>query len=271
MLGLLFEKQFDEYFAAFRQDLGLLVFSHVPKTAGSSLRAEIARVLKPEANIFLDYNDKTRTYMQGLDDAVAAFLERHRKLPHRFASGHIFAHHVDAIAREAGSIRRVTMLRQPVKRVVSDYRYQCSPMHPGNEEFRRRCPTFGHYLQRVEEANKATRYLVPHALFQSGDQEACLDYMLRTYDFIGMQEMYPLSFRMLFALIGQPRAPTLRMRVNDGDEAAELAADPQVLREVEDRNALDLGIYNAMLARWRSVRDPLLDYLATLPAQPGGL
>ena len=69
MLGLLFEKRFDEYFAAFRQDLGLLVFSHVPKTAGSSLRAEIARVLKPEANIFLDYNDKTRTYMQGLDDA----------------------------------------------------------------------------------------------------------------------------------------------------------------------------------------------------------
>src|SRR3712207_8209906 len=75
------------------------------------------------------------------------------------------ARHVEQIEKAAGEIRRVTMLRHPVKRVISDYRYQGSPMHPEHEGFRRRCPTLRDFL-KVEEATKdrkSTRLNSSHA------------------------------------------------------------------------------------------------------------
>lgn len=270
MLNLLFERRFAEYFEAFRQGDPLWVFVHVPKTAGSSLRGELASVLQPEANIFVDYDDPTKTYLESLDEAVARFIARNAANRHRFASGHIFARHVDRIAAAAGPIRRITMLRQPVKRVISDYRYQGSPMHPGNEDFRRQWPTLADYLRREEEWNKATRYLVPLDLFRTGDAAACIDYIFRTYDFVGLQEMYPLSFRMLFALLGERRAPTLRVRVNEGGEDAELASDPAIVARIEACNALDMAVHRAVLARWRPIREAAIAFLSSLPVQRRG-
>lgn len=261
MLDLLFSRRFVEYTAAFQSGDALWVFVHVPKTAGSSLRAEMAQVLQPEANIFVDYNDPTKPFMHNLDAAVGRFLTRNAETPHRFVSGHIFSRHVDQIERQAGrAIHRLTMLRQPVRRVVSDYRYQCSPMHPGNEEFRKRFPTFASYLEQPGEHNKATRYLVPEQVLATGDAEACIDHIMRRYQFVGLQEMYPLSFRLLFSLIGERRAPTMQIRVNEGGDA--LANDPAVIAEVEARNAIDVAVYKAMLEKWRSIREPLIEYLA---------
>lgn len=268
MLNLLFDQRFADYFAGFRQDDPLWVFVHVPKTAGSSLGGELAQVLQPYANIFVDYNDPTKTYMEMLDASVAGFLARNAANPHRFASGHIFSHHLDRIDEAAGPIRRITMLRQPVKRVISDYRYQGSPMHPGNEAFRKRYPTFQSYLANEGEANKATRHLVPAEIFRTGDAQACVDYMLRTYDFVGLQEMYPLSFRMLFALLGERRFPTLRERVNDTAQDADLGSDPTLVAETEARNALDIEVHKAFSALWRRIREPAIDYLASLPPTP---
>jgi hypothetical protein len=264
MLKLLFEQRFEEYFAAFRRQDPLWVFVHVPKTAGSSLRGELAQVLKPEANIFVDYNDPSKTYMESLDAAVAAFIRRNATARHRFASGHIFAQHVESIAAAAPPTRRITMLRQPVKRVISDYRYQGSPMHPGNREFRDRFPSFMDYLKQDEECNKATRYLVPYEIFRRGDAKACTDYIVEKFDFVGLQEMYPLAFRLLFALIGERRFPTLRVRVNEGGEDADLASDPAIIAEAEKRNELDMAVHRALLELWKPVRDPALEYLSRL-------
>lgn len=264
MLDLLFAGKFDEYIHAFRENSPLWVFVHVPKTAGSSLRGELANVLLPEANIFVDYDDPTKTFQQGLDAAVARFIARNAKEPHRFASGHIFPQHVEAIAKAARTIRRLTMLRNPVRRVISDYRYQCSSMHPGNDVFRSSFPSLASYLEQEGEMNKATRYLVPEEILATGDAEACLAYITRTYDFVGLQEMYPLAFRFLFALVDDRRAPTLRMRVNEGGE--ELASDPGVIAEVEARNALDVAIHKALLAKWKVIRDPLIEHLTETQA-----
>ncbi len=260
MLELLFAQRFAEYIAVAGSSSALMVFVHVPKTAGSSLRAELAQVLLPEANIFVDYNDPTKSFMHNLDSAVDRFVARNATVPHRFVSGHIFPRHVERIERMAQTpVRKVTMLRQPVRRVVSDYRYQCSSMHPGNEQFRRNFPTFASYLAQPGEQNKATRYLVPEPILATGDAAACIDHVVRGYHFVGLQEMYPLSFRLLFALLGERRYPSMQIRVNEGGD--DLANDPAVIAEVEARNALDLAVYNALLEKWRGIRDPLLDHL----------
>lgn len=260
MLELLFSQKFEKYVSSLKDDSALWIFVHVPKTAGSSLRAEMAQVLLPEANIFVDYNDPTKTFMHNLDAAVARFVARNAEAPFRFVSGHIFPRHVDQIERQAAvPVRRVTMLRQPVRRVVSDYRYQCSPMHPGNEAFRRSFPTFESYLEQPGEQNKATRYLVPEQIMATQDPGACVDHIIQRYHFVGLQEMYPLAFRLLFSLLGERRSPTMQIRVNEGGDS--LANDPAVIARVEARNALDVAVYKALLDRWRTIREPLLAYL----------
>ena len=62
-----------------------MVFVHVPKTAGSSLRGELAARLQPDVNIVVDYTDATRLFRDKMDDAVARLPGRagavHRASP----------------------------------------------------------------------------------------------------------------------------------------------------------------------------------------------
>ncbi len=48
----------------------------------------------------------------------------------RSFSGHIRRPHIDFIQTELPGTRFFTLLREPVARVVSDYRYCLSPSHP---------------------------------------------------------------------------------------------------------------------------------------------
>ena len=260
-LPLLFEQKFDEYFATTSPGHPLWLFVHVPKTAGSSLRAELAGMLRPEANIHIDHGDSTKPFRDRFDEAVANFIAEARQRPFRFASGHIDMAQVQRIRDALPDVRCVTMLRHPVARFVSDFRYQRSPMHPTHAEFRRRVPTLEDYVAFRSEWNKTARHLVPSALVDRGDAVSCIDHIMRTYDFVGIQEMYPLSFRTLTTLVGEPRLATQMLRVNEVTDANRVELSPVLAREIEANNLLDMAIYDTILDRFRMVRDPLRDYL----------
>jgi len=53
----------------------LWFFLHVPKTAGSSFREELASRLQPDVNIFITYDDPTVTHDALLDRAMRKFLD----------------------------------------------------------------------------------------------------------------------------------------------------------------------------------------------------
>ena len=71
-----------------RDEGGLWLFIHVPKTAGSSFRKELAETLRPQRNIHINY-DSDEPFAQQMETAIARFLEADKYTYFRFASGHI--------------------------------------------------------------------------------------------------------------------------------------------------------------------------------------
>ena len=255
-MELLLSGQVEEYLD--RAALGdrPCVFVHIPKTAGTSLRTEIAAALQPDVNIVVDYEDETRSFHERMDGAVDVFLARNAVDPIRFASGHVQARHVQRIRQQMPRALFVTFLRDPVARVISDYRYQRSPRHPVYADFVKRVPSLDAYLELRSEQNKMAQHLVPPGVLIGGDPQECVDTMMRGFDFIGVQEMYPISFRTLMTLIGHPSWPKVQENVNRENEE-ERNVSPEVAKRIRAVNELDCALYDHVFPRLAAVRDRL--------------
>lgn len=262
LMELLFAGRFDDWLREAAIGEEPCVFVHVPKTAGTSLRTELARRLQPDVNIAVDYADTSRSFQARMDEAVDAFLVRAKAAPPpRFASGHLLGRHVLRIAAALPGARFVTLLRDPVARVVSDYRHQRSPRHAVHRDFIRRVPSFDAYLELPSEHNKAAQHLVPPAVLQRGDAAECVAHVMRRYAFVGVQEMYPLCFRALTALLGSPAWPELRENVNRDDDGVQ-EVPPGLAARIRAANALDCAIHDAVLPRWQAQAAALAGRLA---------
>lgn len=254
----------------------LWLFVHVPKTAGSSLAADLAALVPPYRSIHIDHLDRSRPAPERYDLATEAFLADQARDPCRFASGHVQFRHVRRITEALPSTRLVTMLREPVTRLVSDYLYQRSPMHPLAAEVRARIPDFATFVELKGQRNRIARHLLPPRLAEDGDVAGGVAMLRARFAFIGVQERYALGFRALSALLaGRPTLPAARKRVNEG-AAEERAAvrqaleDPVLQARIGELNAFDLGIYGSLAADWARIAGPLETWLDRLAgAEPG--
>jgi len=266
----LYAGRFAAYFAALADPDLLWLFVHVPKTAGSSFNAELTPLLKPNHHVFIDYARTAETpYATLYDEAVERFIAAAQAGPLRYATGHITGGHVERIQAALPQVRPVTLMRQPVSRFISDYRYQRTPMHPGNERFRRDFPTIEDYLSQKGEWNKTANYLVPPHVRRAGET-ACIEYVTERYAFVGIQEMYPLSLRMVTTLAGSPARPGARHRVNAPTPDNNVELTPELERSIRLHNALDMALYEFFAKRLASVRTELIAYLdeaAPLPKE----
>jgi hypothetical protein len=260
-MELLFAGRIEAYLRQAALGTDPCIFVHIPKTAGTSLRSEIAGFLRPDANIAVDYTDTSRSFHDRIDDAVAMFLARAETTPVRFASGHILARHVARIRARYGDARLVTFLRDPVERVISDYRHQRSTRHPVHREFIARVPDLDAYLANRAEGNKMVQHLVPVAILRHADAAACIEHVMRSYAFVGIQAMYPICFRTLTTLLGKPAWPRLRENVNTENEA-ERHVDADVAQRIREANALDVALYEHFSAGMAAVQDALAEHLA---------
>jgi hypothetical protein len=249
----------------------LWLFVHVPKTAGSSLAAELAGDpalgLAAYRSLHIDHLDRTTPALQRYDRVVEQALAAHAAAPFRFASGHVQQRHVARLVQGIPGTRLFTLLREPAARLVSDYLYQRSPMHPLAEEVRRRVPDFDAFLLLPGQRNRAARHLVPKPIVDAGDAAAAIDHIERHFAFLGLQEAYPSGFRALTAMLGRMRAPDRRLRANDAaaGERAAIAArlgERGLAARIAGVHALDLAIHRHFAARWQAVAAPLDAWLA---------
>ncbi|MGG5808387.1 sulfotransferase family 2 domain-containing protein [Falsiroseomonas sp. CW058] len=251
----------------------LWLFVHVPKTAGSSLTADIATMLQPYCSIHIDHADRRTHALVRFDAATEAFLAARRSgPPARFASGHVAWRHVEAVLAEEPATRLFTVLREPAARLVSDYLYQRSAMHPLAAEVKARIPDFDAFLELPGQRNRAARHLAPAPMVAAGDAAAVLRHLRTRYAFVGLQERHELGFRALTALIGRQMRPQARIRVNE-DAAEERArvmarlAEPAVRARMEELNALDIAVHREVAADWDRIAAPLEAWLDRAEAQ----
>jgi hypothetical protein len=149
-----------------------------------------------------------------------------------------------------------------VARIISDYRYQCSQMNTAREQFIKTTPDFNAYIARKHVHNKTATALVPKPLVEARDNDAAIQHVMDNYAFIGLQEMYPVALRTVTTLMGTPRSPEARVRVNtETDNKVELT--PQEEAELKQLNSVDMALFNAFTQRWRNIREDLRTYLST--------
>ncbi len=263
MLSALFAKDFEAYFASVGAGAPLWLFVHVPKTAGSSMIAEAERILQPSHNIDIDHTDTTRTYQAKFDASVQDFLTRHATRRFRFCTGHINARQMETISAAVPDLRAFTMLRNPIARLVSDYRYQRSAMNTAQAQFIASTPSFEAYVARPHVHNKTALCLAPRALVAAGDVAGCVDYITGAYAFVGLQEMYPMSLRALTTLMGEPRKAEAKVRVNS--DADLVALTPAMEQDLRAKNKIDIAIFQAFTTRYRAIREDLIAYLRKTP------
>jgi hypothetical protein len=246
----------------------LWLFVHVPKTAGSSLASDLAALIPPYRSIHIDHADRSRPAPERYDIVTEQFLAAQAATPCRIASGHVQFRNVRRIAEAVPGTRLFTMLREPVARLVSDYLYQLSPMHPLAAEVRARIPDFAAFVELKGQRNRIARHLLPPKVVADGDVATGLDMLGKRFAFIGLQERYELGYRALTMLLaGRPSRPAARKRVNEG-AAAEKAQvmqaleDPALRAHIAELNAFDLGVHAAIAAEWDRIATPLDAWLA---------
>jgi hypothetical protein len=252
----------------------LWLFVHVPKTAGSSLAAELAALVPPYRSIHIDHTDRSRPAPERYDAVTEAFLALQAAEPCRAASGHVQFRHWQRIVQALPGTRLITMLREPTARLVSDYLYQRSPMHPLAAEVRARIPDFAAFIELKGQQNRIARHLLPPKLARDNDVDGALAFLRGRYAFIGVQERYALGFRALTALLaGRPRLPAAEpKRVNDGarEEKAVVMRElesPALRARIAELNGFDMAVHAAIAADWDRIADPLGAWLDRLEAQ----
>ncbi len=236
-----------------------LYFVHIPKTAGGTLKAIIARAYGKRAMV------DAGNYLLNPEQSKQRALARPRS--NRITIGHVplgfFRSSMDERARV------ITMMREPVERVLSHY---FSHVH-------NRVSIDGKLIQSLGEAlggglpqlsNLATRFLCdsPEGTI---DAEALSQAKqnLRSFAFVGLQERFEESVILLHQVLGLSEVfPYGERRHANEDRPTALDLSGRERQAVIDQNALDLELYETATevfeAAFRDVRPMVASNLESL-------
>src|SRR5437588_8017732 len=233
----------------------LWIFIHIPKTAGSSFASELSDLRRPYRNIHVDYEDKTTPHDLKLERAVDQFIQDNHTAQFRACSGHIGMRHVLRIREAIPRARVISFLRNPIERVISDFRYACTPVHPPYKDFIKQFPTIESYVDSPASQNKMFKFLAPDADTRMAHLFEFLD---DSVSFVGLTEMYPMSFNIVMRLFGLNKLPTSHKRKTEPTKHNQVERTPEILKRIKEANARDFAIYNFVKQRLVSRREQWL-------------
>lgn len=254
-LAGLVDARLDDYIDENRGNDRCWFFVHIPKTAGSSFRRELAALLRPNYNVHIDRDlggDPQLPHAQKLAAATREFNARLAERPYRFASGHVPISLLKAQVDTWEDMKLITMLRDPAIRTISDYRYQTTPAHPPHRQFLERFPTFETYLEAPRLSNRMFNFLRPS---HNATVDDCIEFVVERFAFVGLVEMYPLSFRLVTRLMEHEQSPTQYVRKTEDNEHNRFEVTPELLDRVREINSLDMILYDYFHDKLSRIRD----------------
>lgn len=262
MFARLLQRDFDGYFGglADTQD-DFWFFLHIPKTAGSSFWSEFNERLQPTLNIEINFSPEVPPEVsrrQGIDELLAA----RETQGVRAARAHVMCCDLEPLLRSIPRARLVTMLRSPVERMISDFRYSRTPAHPPYLRVIAKYPTLEDYVEDPNQQDKMVRYLQRE---KDEPISAIRDRLLEQFAFVGFAEFYPICRRVVGRLLGNGKGPTRRLRATESRPENEVQLDAALRRRIERLNERDQELFVLLSDAFRPIRGPLRSWLDAHP------
>ena len=234
-----------------------VIFLHIGKTAGWTLRQILYRNVRPDRVMRVrPPADRPRGFLN--DEplrAFAALSEEEREQPRLIVSHMIFGLHA-SVPRPSTYI---TLLREPVARTVSQYRHVLRTKHHRLHEA---AVSGGLTLERyvcggdaIEVDNGQTRALAGDAATPFGEcTDALLEMALQNLDdhvvVAGLTERFDEMLIMLGAEFGWQNL--YYVRTNTAPTGQRLAVSDADRRMIEERNRLDCELYRVVAERFQA-------------------
>jgi hypothetical protein len=225
-----------------------LIFVHIPKAAGTSLKNAIVEKAGASAVVFkYDKPMADGRATRRLKCLAAALRGEAPQAPITF--GHFlvgkFCRPTPGGFAPRPGLRYATFLREPLQRAVSHY------------HFWKRTHLGGHRVwERFTRENwSLERFLLgrEHQDFQS---QFLWGFSLDSFDFVGIAEHYEESVALLYQVF--PDLAGLAIRAENANPEKRIgggyAVDPTLAEEFRRRNARDYVLYEEALARFEAMR-----------------
>lgn len=195
----------------FASDDDLMLFVHIPKTAGMSLGESLAAAFAKFRPVTWPHVEKTfRTQVR-----QALYLQTQKPM-RQVVMGHFAWEELQSLRQQDLPLKCGTMLRDPLARLVSNFNYNRSEAHPGHATFRKRFADVESYARQqpfdlqmtqaigwVDSFDRALARFLMHYSFLGVTERmaASLAHLARTHGLSGLEER-----RVNVALIPPPES-----------------------------------------------------------------
>lgn len=217
----------------FAEESDVVLFVHIPKTAGIS----VGRSLRGAFDDFFEvrWDQIPKSFRRASRKACynGTFLGRRQIIMGHFGWPELKTWIADELP-----LKCATILRSPVDRVISNYNYNRSEAHPANVEFTRAYPTCHDYVAQIPRDYQLTRMIGPVLSF-----EQVLTKLIAYYSFVGLTEELGRSLTHLSSSHGLPELA--EHRTNVGAPVTE-PPDEALVQAIIDRSHNDLLIHRLM-------------------------
>lgn len=242
----------DAYAKAHEDFDGLWIFQHVPKTAGSSITVALSSHAAPYTNIAADRQAATPFRKQYRELSATTPLERDGK-PMRSVSGHLWKADVDVLLGRDPDARLFTFVRDPVRRVISDYRYSRTPAHAQWQEQIKAYPDLDSYIEDSPAVKNKTVFFLTGE--RDGDAAEVVPWIMARFDYIGLLEEMEMSHTILARLLRMGEAQAEHRRSTEALPQNAETPTPAQLSRIRKMNDLDLALFNRVATIHRKLRE----------------
>ena len=217
----------------FKDNNDILLFMHIPKTAGMSVGAS----LQP---LFDDFHSvEWDRVNQSFRARTERALHNRQVSPRRqIIIGHFSWAELNIWRNNELPMKCASIIREPLARFVSNYNYNRSPSHPNAAQFRERFPTMESFAKTLPLNYQLKLMIGLHYDFD----HACKK-LQKYYSFIGLTEHLNASLTHLARSHGLS-APPKEERVNVGKYPKRQEIPDSVRNIVLERSILDTKLHN---------------------------
>lgn len=223
-----------------------LIFDHVPKCAGSSVIHSLKRVYSPSVTYGLDgvhYNESIEKFKSFAPE---------EQLKYKF----IYGHNSNQIVEEFAEDRKlVTVLREPIDRMISHYYYVKSLkshfLHKELIERRISLADYCHSGLSNELENQYTQHFSKMSLEEiynnpSAAVDLAFKNLLEQYDVIGFQSNLQGFLNAVSQLLSVPTSLFQVEKVNVTSKKPK-KIDESAIEAIRQKNELDILLYDRLL------------------------